>query len=71
VPTILEYTRDLLVGSDALFLAFRLRLLLDHSLAAIEAIGRDAMAQVLLARLRVDGQCWGREAVMGTVHAAF
>ena len=57
-------------GLRALFLAVRLGLLLDDALAAIEAIRRDAMTQVLLARLWIDRQRRCRQSIMRTVHAA-
>ena len=44
--------------------------LLDDSLAAIEAVRRDAVTQVRLTRLRVDGQRGLRECVVRTMHAA-
>jgi hypothetical protein len=44
----LEYTPVLPVRGAVLFLAFRLRFLLDHATPAIETVGRDAMTQVLL-----------------------
>src|SRR5688572_1206021 len=42
----------------------------DDLLAAIEAVRRDAVARVRLARSRVDGQRRAAEAVVRTMHAA-
>src|SRR5512134_733121 len=50
-----------------LFLAFLGHRLLDHLLAAVETVGRDAMTQVRLAAGAVDRQ---RGALQGIVRAA-
>src|SRR6185437_11414728 len=54
----------------ALFLLVRLGGLLDHAAATIEAIRRDAMAQVRLPRLRIGGQRRRREPVVRAMHTA-
>src|ERR1700722_2556400 len=62
--------RQDLSNRDRLFGVFDFGRLLDHALAAIEAIRSDPVAQVGLTRLRVDGERGLLEAVVRTVHTA-
>src|SRR5215831_19594949 len=51
-------------------LVFRLGRLLDHPPAAVETIGRDAVTQVGLTRLRITRQRGLHKPVVRAVHAA-
>lgn len=53
-----------------LFLLFDFFGLLNHALAAVKAIGGDAMTQVGFTRLRIGRERRLRESVVRTMHAA-
>src|SRR5580692_5087277 len=55
---------------ERLFGVFDFGRLLDHALAAVEAIRSDPVAQMGLTRLRVDGERGLLESVVRTVHTA-
>src|SRR5579872_1846422 len=59
-----------LVSASELFLLVRLGGLLDDAAAPIEAVRRDAMAQMRLPRLRVGRQRRRRESIVRAMHTA-